>query len=222
MTIILRREIDGLKKMICSLSAYVEENLQMAATAIADRDIELAKKVLKRDVEVDDREIEVEEECLKILALHQPVANDLRYIVTVLKVNNDLERIGDLAVNMAQVAVWLADRGSLEIPYDLCALAGKVRKMLADSLDALMERNDELAEGVMSADDEVDEVNRENYGVIRAAIREQPQEMKRLIMMLRVSHYLERIADHATNIAEDVIYMVNGEIVRHQKGEEKS
>ncbi len=219
MTIILRRETDSLKKMICSISAYVEENVQMAATAIADRDIELAKKVLKRDVEVDDREIEVEEECLKILALHQPVANDLRYIVAVLKVNNDLERIGDLAVNMAQVAVWLADRGSLEIPYDLCALVETVRGMLADSLDAFMNRDYELAKGVMLADDEVDDINRENYGVIRTAMCEQPHEIERLIMMLRVSHYLERIADHATNIAEDVIYMVNGEIVRHQKGD---
>ncbi len=219
MTIILRREIDSLKKMICSISAYVEENVQMAATAIADRDVGLAEKVMERDAEVDDREIEVEEECLKILALHQPVANDLRYIVTALKVNNDLERIGDLAVNMAQVAIWLADRGSLEIPYDLCALVETVRGMLADSLDALMNRDYELAKGVMLADDEVDDVNRENYGVIQAAIREQPHEMKRLIMMLRVSHYLERIADHATNIAEDVIYMVNGEIVRHQKDE---
>ena len=219
MTIILRRETDSLKKMICSISAYVEENVQMAATAIADRDIELAKRVLKRDVEVDDREIEVEEECLKILALHQPVANDLRYIITVLKVNNDLERIGDLAVNMAQVGVWLADRGSLEIPYDLCALVETVRGMLADSLDALMNRDYELAKGVMSADDEVDDINRENYGVMRTAMCEQPHEIERLIMMLRVSHYLERIADHATNIAEDVIYMVNGEIVRHQKGD---
>lgn len=219
MTIILRREIDGLKKMISSLSAYVEENLQMAATAIADRDVELAEKVINRDVEVDDREIEVEEECLKILALHQPVANDLRYIVTALKVNNDLERIGDLAVNMAQVAVWLADRGSLEIPYDLSSLVKTVRGMVADSLDALMNRNDVLAEGVMLADDVVDDANRENYGLVRAAIHKQPHEMKRLIMMLRVSHYLERIADHATNIAEDVIYMVNGEIVRHAKDE---
>jgi len=219
MTLILRREVDGLKKMISSLSAYVEENVQMAATAIMERDVELAKKVLKRDVEVDDREIEVEEECLKILALHQPVANDLRYIVTALKVNNDLERIGDLAVNMAQVAVWLADRGSLEIPYDLCDLVAKVRAMLADSLDALMERDAELAAKVRSADEEVDDVNRENYAVIRSAIQEQPSEVERLIMILRISHYLERIADHATNIAEDVIYMVNGEIVRHSRGE---
>ncbi len=219
MTIILRREIDGLKKMISSLSAYVEENVQMAATAIMDRDTELAKKVLNRDVEVDDREIEVEEECLKILALHQPVANDLRYIVTALKVNNDLERIGDLAVNMAQVATWLADRGNLEIPYDLCELVAKVRAMLADSLDALMERDDELADKVRAADEEVDDINRENYAIIRKAIQAQPDEVERLIMILRISHYLERIADHATNIAEDVIYMVNGDIVRHGKGE---
>lgn len=219
MTIILRREIDGLKRMISSLSAYVEENVQMAATAITERDAALAERVLRRDVEVDDREIAVEEECLKILALHQPVANDLRYIVAALKVNNDLERIGDLAVNMAQVAVWLADRGNLEIPYDLCGLVAKVRAMLADSLDALMERDAALAAKVKAADEEVDDVNRENYAVIRHAIREQPEEIERLIMMLRVSHYLERIADHATNIAEDVVYMVNGEIVRHSRGE---
>ncbi|MCD4690443.1 phosphate signaling complex protein PhoU [bacterium] len=219
MTIILRREIDGLKKMIFSLSAYVEEDVQMAATAIVEQDVELAEKVLKRDVEVDDREIEVEEECLKILALHQPVANDLRYIITALKVNNDLERIGDLAVNMAEVAIRLADRGSLEIPYDLGALVGKVRAMLADSLDALMERDAGLAAAVGAADDEVDDVNRQNYAVVREAMQARPEEMERLIMILRVSHYLERIADHATNIAEDVIYMVNGDIVRHGRGE---
>jgi len=159
----------------------------------------------------------VEEECLKILALHQPVARDLRYIVTVLKMNNDLERIGDLAKNCAQQSVHVAEQRGLVIPYDLKGMAEKVQKMLQCSLDALVESDSLLARKVLEADDEVDAIDAQMYPDVQAAIREHPEQMQSLIRLLKVAQNLERIGDHATNIAEDVIYMIEGNIVRHRR-----
>ncbi len=221
MTVHLRREIEKLRRMISSLATRVEENVEKAVTSVIDRDQTLAREVLDSDPAIDDQEVEVEEECLKILALHQPVANDLRYIVAVLKMNNDLERIGDLAVNIADIGLHLAVVEGLVIPYDLEGLVRRVREMLEKSLDAMMEMNAELAREVGGMDDEVDAINRRVYPDVQAAIRKHPDKIDSLIRLLRVSTNLERIADHATNIAEDVIYLVEGEIIRHTAGEGK-
>ena len=221
MTVHLRREIEKLRRMISSLATRVEENVEKAVTSVIDRDQTLAREVLDSDPAIDDQEVEVEEECLKILALHQPVANDLRYIVAVLKMNNDLERIGDLAVNIADIGLHLAVVEGLVIPYDLEGLVRRVREMLEKSLDAMMEMNAELAREVGGMDDEVDAINRRVYPDVQAAIRKHPEKIDSLIRLLRVSTNLERIADHATNIAEDVIYLVKGEIIRHTAGEGK-
>ncbi len=216
MSVFLQREIDGLKKMISSLGAHVEENVGRAVRAVHERDGELAQAVIDSDPEIDLMEVDIEEECLKTLALHQPVAHDLRFIIAVLKVNSDLERIGDLAAGIAKQGRYLAGSGSCDVPYDLVGMAVKVRRMLRDSLDALMEKDATIAHRVCAADDEVDAMDRLMYQEVRAAIRETPEKTEGLIRLQRVSQNLERIADHATNIAEDVIYLVEGEIIRHK------
>ncbi|HOT35771.1 MAG TPA: phosphate signaling complex protein PhoU [Candidatus Latescibacteria bacterium] len=212
----LQREIDNLKKKLLALGAFVEEDVQKAVTAISERNASAAREVIESDPDIDKMEIDIEEDCLKVLALHQPVAIDLRFIVAVLKINNDLERIGDLAVNIAERAAFLATQERVDIPFDFVGMASKAKTMLARSLDALINGDTELAHSVCAADDEVDQINREMYYQIQDGIRNSPEQMVCLLHLLSVSRHLERIADHATNIAEDVIYMIAGEIVRHR------
>ena len=216
MTVHLDREIAKLKKILLSLCGLVEERFLQAVKSIKERDATLAKKVIETDIEIDRMEVDVEEECLKILALHQPVAIDLRFIITALKLNNDLERIGDLAVNIAERSEFLATQYKIDIPFDFEAMAEKTQSMLSKSLDALVNLDCDLAHEVCVADDEVDAINREMYNQVKASIQSHPERLQSLIHLLSVSRHLERIADHATNIAEDVIYMVEGKIVRHK------
>lgn len=216
MSIHLQREIEILKNRLLSLSAVVEDQVQMAVEAFLDRNEEAAADVERRDTDVDHREVEVEEDCLKILALHQPVATDLRLIVAVLKINNDLEQIGDLAVGISRKAVAMASEPALDISIDISGMWRKVQAMLHDSLDAVVNMNVQLAEAVYARDDEVDRMKREIRSRIEQAARRQPDWLGRLLNVLAVSRHLERIADYSVNIAEDVIYMAKGAIVRHR------
>ncbi len=211
----LQHEIDKLKKKILSLSAQVEENVHLAVRAIAQRDGKLARQVIDADTLVDQAEVEVEEECLKVLALHQPVAVDLRFIIALLKINNDLERIGDLAVNIAERATTLAAQTPVDAPFDFTGMAEIVKSMLRKSLDALVGLDSEIARSVGAADDQVDEINRGMYRKVKEGILQHPEHIDAYIALLSVSRHLERIADHTTNIAEDVLYLTEGEIVRH-------
>ncbi len=211
----LEREIEKLKAKIVSLGTLVEESVQKAVLSLTTRNSSVALKVIDGDNDIDHIEVDVEEECLKILALHQPVANDLRLIIAILKINNDLERIGDLAVNIAERAVYLATQDSVDLPFDFNNMAQKAQAMLKGSLDALVQADTLLARKVCSSDDAVDSMNREMYRLVETAIRNDPNNINSLIHLLSASRYLERVADHATNIAEDVIYLVEGEIVRH-------
>jgi phosphate transport system protein len=215
MTRHLQRELDRLKKRILSLGAVVEERVRMAVKAIETRDGELAQRIIDKDYEIDEAEIEIEEECLKILALHQPVAVDLRFLSAVIKINNDLERIGDEAVNIAYRVRIIAKRPKLDIPFDYLVMAEKTESMLKKSLDAVVNMDLDLAVNVCVSDDEVDDFQNEAYDVIKQAIKESPGRVAYLINLLLISRHLERIADHATNIAEEVVYMIEGEIVRH-------
>lgn len=215
MPVHLQREVELLKKKALSLCATVESSVQRAVRAVSERNDRLAAEVIASDVDIDHAEIDVEEECLKILALHQPVAIDLRFIVAVLKMNNDLERIGDLAVNIAQRAQFLNARQPVAVPFDLGGLAEKAQNMFRRSLDALVNMNAALARAVCGMDDEVDAINRQMYDQVKDMIRQHPEHLDSLIALLSISRYLERIADHATNIAEDVVYMIEGRIVRH-------
>ena len=167
----LQREIDKLKKEILSLGAMVESSVQLAVKSIEERDSDLAERVIFSDNEIDHAEVDLEENCLKVLALHQPVAIDLRFIIAVLKINSDLERIGDLSVNIAERVKFLRDQPRIKIPYDLQGLAEKTSWMLRNSLDSLVKLDTVIARQVCTADDEVDNINREMYDLIKNAIR---------------------------------------------------
>jgi len=218
----LQREIEGLKKEILSLGAMVELSVREATLAIETRDEVLARNVIEKDVKIDQKEVEVEESCLKVLALHQPVAIDLRFIIAVLKINNDLERVADLAVNIAERAAFLATQPKVSVSLDFAGMANKAQLMLKESLDALVNMSTNLAHEVCASDDEIDTMNRQMYLIVQDGIRQHPEQLESLIHLLSASRHLERIADHATNIAEDVIYMIEGEIVRHKTEEYKS
>ena len=216
MSVRLHHEMDELKKSILTLGAAVEEALHLAVKSLQERNEKIAATVIDSDQEIDDMEVDLEEECLKLLALHQPVATDLRFIVAVLKINNDLERIGDLAVNIAERARFLAVQPPVNVQLDFPAMVESVQKMVKKSLDALVNMNTELACEVIEADDQVDNMNRDMYRLIQDAIAKDPRQLESLIHLLSTSRHLERIADQTTNIAEDVIYMIDGKIVRHK------
>lgn len=218
----LHRQIDQIKKMLLGLGGLVEQSLQSSITAVLTRDTDLARQVVESDAKADEAEVDIEEECLQALALHQPVAHDLRFVVAVLKINNDLERIGDLAVNMAEQAIFLAGEGEVTSPpFDLRAMGLRVEEMLRKSLDALVNLDAAQAQAVRDLDDRVDAAHRSNYERISSAIRERPAELEQMIHFLNLSRQLERIADHATNVAKDVMYLVQGDIVRHRRLREK-
>lgn len=211
----LQRDLDQLKKEILIVGSLVEQAMEKAERVLSHRDAALAEEVMIGDNEIDRREVEVEESCLKILALHQPVAADLRFIIAVLKVNNDLERMGDLTKNMARRAASLADGPALECAPELNRMAAEVRKMLSMSLDALVSTDVDLARQVLSLDDGIDEANRNMFVRVREALEQNAEDTYRGIQAISISRNLERIGDLATNIAEDVIFMVDGELVRH-------
>ena len=216
----LQRELDSVKKLFLTLSALVEENVLLSAKAFKEMDTALAKKVIQADDEIDRMEIEVEEECLKILALHQPVAVDLRFIVAILKINNDLERIGDLGVNIAKRVLYLATHNLPVAEFDFPRMMRKVHAMLSRSLDALVVLDAGLAREVCVLDTEVDKLKKEVEEKVETLIKQKPEDVQGLLCLLSVGRHLERIADHATNISEDVIYMVEGDIIRHRKKQE--
>ncbi|MBN1833378.1 MAG: phosphate signaling complex protein PhoU [Deltaproteobacteria bacterium] len=217
-----QRELEQLKKRILALGAMAEERVRMAIKAMENRDGELAERIITTDYEIDEAEMDIEEECLKILALHQPVAVDLRFLSAVIKINNDLERIGDEAVNIAQRVQIITRHEKLGIPFDFSAMAKKAEIMLRTSLDAVVNLDLDLAVKVIVSDDEVDVFEKEAYDVIKKAIETYPDSVGHLLNLFLVSRHLERIADHAQNIAEEVIYMIEGEIVRHGRLYSKS
>lgn len=216
MTVLMNRELDALKKRLLGLSAVVESKFAQAVQALLERDVPLAQKVATGDKEVDALEVALEEECLKVLALHQPVATDLRLIVSILKMNNDLERMADLAVNIAKRSIDLSGGRDNRPPYELEQMANTVQQMLKMSLDSLVQRNAQKALDTIKLDDDVDVLHRDNFVRVKEAIRKNPDQIDDLILYLSFSRYLERIADLATNIAEDVVYLISGEIIRHE------
>ncbi len=210
-----QREIENLKKLVLSLGAIVEEQIQRAMLALERRDGDLANEVALRDREIDSLEIVIEEECLKILALYQPVANELRFVISVLKMNIDLERIGDLASNIAKRARYLSKKEKIDMISDFEVVSAKTQAMVKNSLDALVNLDEKLAREVISADDEVDKLTKQFLKKTITAIEKEPQRTKDYFSIRSVSKNLERMADSATNIAEDVVYLCSGEIIRH-------
>lgn len=214
----LHRQLHELKQEILHVGAVVEEAVAKATRALRTRDERLAREVIDSDAEIDRLEVAVEEECLRVLALYQPVAFDLRFVVAVLKINNDLERIGDLAKNVAKRVLTLARAWDLEIPDEFQEMAAHAQLMVKHSLDALVTANSTLARQVRSDDDLVDQIRDAIYDKIRAQIAAHPEQTEQLMKLFSVARHLERLADMATHIAEEVIYMVEGHIVRHRAG----
>ncbi|RME26009.1 MAG: phosphate transport system regulatory protein PhoU [Candidatus Zixiibacteriota bacterium] len=219
MTQHFQREIEKLKRKLLELSAVVEESVANAVKAVLNHDAALAQTVIASDNDIDNREVELEEDCLKILALHQPVAIDLRFIVAVLKINNDLERIGDLAVNIAERLLVLHTTESVDVPGRIQKMTALVQQMLKASLDALVNLDADTAQSVRQGDDEVDRLNREVFERLKERMADDPTSIDECLQLLGVSRHLERIADHTTNIAEDILYMIDGRIVRHYGGD---
>ncbi len=216
MKIHLQREIELLKKQLFHLSSLVEQSLKFALRAVHESDSELAARVREGDREIDRLEVAVEEECLKILALHQPVAVDLRFIIAVLKMNNDLERIGDLAVNIASGRKCMGGE-SMPAAFTeaLHDMGEKAQAMLRSALESLMAMDVARAREVLAADDAVDARYREIVDLLRTEMGRRPGESEKMVCWLLVAKNLERVADQATNIAEDTIYTVEGSIIRH-------
>lgn len=216
MSIHLERDLENLKELVLNMGSLVENAIESAIQSLVKRNTVLASEVRKGDQIIDELENEIEENCLKVLALHQPVAADLRFIVTVMKVNNDLERIGDFALNIAARATYLSTHDSLEIPANFFDMVKKSQAMLHDSLDALITLDEAKAKKVCVADEEIDSLNRDMFTAMQKMMYDNRETIKRAVHMLSISRYLERIADLSTNIAEDVVFMVTGQIIRHR------
>jgi len=215
MTSLLHKELGQLEKQLLTLTAVVEESVQQAIKALSGHNRELAQKVIDNDDHINRLEVDLEEECLKVLALHQPVANDLRMIVAVLKINNDLERIADQAANICERALAISESPKMICPLELDKMGEKVIDMLEKALDSLVNANLEMARNVLELDDEVDAIHSGNYKSFKDYVRHHPDSVDIVLSYLTVSRHLERVADLATNIAEDVIYLNEGSIVRH-------
>lgn len=216
MTKHLKNDLARLEQRLQSLSQKVESAVKRSIVALRTCNTEVALEVIAGDHEIDEAEVEIEEECLKLLALHQPVANDLRFTAACLKINNDLERIGDLAVNIAERSASLDRVLPFEVPSELEPMSEQTAGMLRMALEAFLKGDVELAMSVRREDNLVDEANRKIIGMMVEHMKTASDQVDDALLILSASKNLERIADHATNIAEDVIYMVEGEIVRHQ------
>ena len=219
MTRHIERQIETLKERILRVGTLVEEAISKSITALINRDTQLALRVVGNDEEIDRMEVEVEEECLKILALYQPVAADLRFVVAALKINNDLERMGDLAKNIAKRVSQLSAGEPCELPPEIRTMAMQAQDMVKQCLDAVVNSDPSLARLVREEDDTVDAARQQVRRKILQGIKEQPERVESLLRVNSVSKHIERIADMATNVAEDVIYMVEGDIVRHRAGD---
>lgn len=212
------RDMERLSLDVLKLAAAVEEMAMASIQAFRDERPDLAEEVLKGDERIDDVEVRIEEECLKILALHQPVAGDLRRVAAVLKINTDLERMADLAGNIAERALYMNAHcpGAL-IPESLDRMTAVAVRMVRGGLDAFINLDAERARAIRALDDEVDRLNREIIEEIKESIRTHPDRLDAGLEIVSVSRHIERIADHAVNIAEDVVYLKEGEIIRHRR-----
>lgn len=214
-----KRDLASLERDILAQSSIVEDMIRVASRGLCRQTTESLGELARMEQEVNRREVRIEEECLKILALHQPVASDLRRVATVLKVNSDLERIADLAVNLGERTQALAALPHIEAPRMLEHMTAVAIEMVRDALDALVDLDPEAARRVCARDDVVDDHNRDVIDHLHDVMRDQPELVEPALQLFSASRHIERIADHATNIAEDVIYLVEGEIARHRHEE---
>jgi phosphate transport system protein len=210
-------ELKKLREEILYMGGMVEDQIQKAIKSLVDRDSQFAEVIIERDHEVNRLDVEIDERCIKLLALHQPAGRDLRFITTGLKITTDLERIGDMAVNICERALELNQEPQLKPYIDIPRMARIAQRMIRESLDAFVREDTELALKVCKNDEEVDQLNSQIFREVVSFMIEDPHTINRAIKISSISKYLERIADHATNIAEMVIFMVKGKSIRHLK-----
>ncbi len=211
----LERQLSHIKKMILNQADVVSKTVADAIRAADDRNVSLAERIINNDRVINRMEIDIEEECLHTLACYQPVAHDLRFVVSVLKINNDLERIADMAVNICEQAILLAKEDDLVLSSYINSMPEKVVKMLRWSIESLVEMDPDKAEFVRRSDDEVDAAHSAMYQRVEDDMQKDPSRVPALVDLINISRQLERIADLAVNIAEDVIYIAKGFIARH-------
>lgn len=216
MTIHLTRDLSVLHRDLLSMCAMVEELVHKAVDMLSDPDMERSRDLAKQDDEIDRWDVRIEEECLKILALHQPVATDLRRITTVMKISAELERVADISVHIAERACGLVNQPGIEIPDKLKEMANRAVNMLHQAIDAYVGLDSHLARQVCESDNCVDELNREIIYELLDVMHKKPELIEPALSLFSASRHVERVADHATNIAEDVVYLVEGEIIRHR------
>jgi phosphate transport system protein len=208
-------ELRGLRAALLKMGGLVERQIAEAVESLVNRNSAQAREIIARDAEVNRMDIDCDERCIRLLALHQPAASDLRFITTGLKITTDLERIGDNAVNICERALELNEEPQLKPYIDIPRMATVAQSMVKDSLDAFMRNDTDLAEAVIERDDEVDNFQQQIYRELLSYMAEDPHTIPRATRILFVSKYIERIADHATNIAEMVVFMVKGKTIRH-------
>jgi phosphate transport system protein len=213
------QELEELKHRILAMAGMAEQAVDLAVQAYSQRDMAMCQRVLNNEPAINRAEREVDEFAVDLLAMQQPMAIDLRFILAVIKINADLERVGDQAVNIAQRVMNMIEMSPSDLPVDIPAMAAKVRKMVRDALQAFIEGDTELARRVLESDDEVDRMNKEAFANLSACMQTKPASTAQALDALSIARNLERVADHATNISEDVIFWVRGADVRHRAGQ---
>ncbi len=208
-------ELALLKQKILAMGALVEHQLEEALRALVERDPVLAREVIENDRRVNGFDVEIDEDCLRLLALQQPAGRDLRFITTAMKISTDLERISDLAENICERAIELSDQPQLKPYIDIPRMANWSQRMVRESLDAFVNADVDLAQKVINDDDFVDDLTHQLFRELLSFMIENPQTITRAIRLTFIAKYIERIADHATNVAELVVYLVEGKIIRH-------
>ena len=217
MTKHLERDLNQLSNQISDLGALVAESTSKCMVMLQTFDRGIAKEIVEAEAEVNTTEVEIEEECLKVLALHQPVAGDLRFLIVVLKVNNDLERMGDQVVNIAERVSFLADKERVVADLDFVAMGDIASRMVNQSVKALVKRDSLMAREVLAMDDDLDAMHARTYRVIQDVMAGNPDIVIPAVSYLTISSNLERLGDLATNIAEEIIFMEEGEVIRHRE-----
>ncbi len=214
---LLEHDLEALKESILKMGSLVEDAIQKSIKALTERNRDLAVAVIDGDRTVNTYDVEIEEECIRLLALWQPKGSNLRFITTAIKIITDLERMGDLAVDICERAVELLDEPPLKPYIDIPRMAEAAQKMLKDSLDAFVAGDADLALSVCERDDFVDNLTHQIFNELLVYMLQDPKNITRAVRITYIAKYLERIADHATNIAEMVVYMVKGKVIRHME-----
>jgi phosphate transport system protein len=213
-------KLASVRDLLLRMSALVEEAIGESVRSLVERDSELARKIIRQDHRINAIDVEIDEECIRLIALMQPMATDLRFITTAMKITTDLERIGDYAGNIAERAIELNEEPILKPYVDIPRMTEIAQGMIRDAIGAFIDEDEKMARDVIARDDEVDELNAAVFEELVAIMTRDPDTVSRAVKITYISKYLERIADHSTNVAEMVVYLVKGKIIRHMDHQE--